>query len=95
MEIRECIWLDEFVDKLIRKHRVSQDEVEEVFANKPDVRKVEDGDVKGEDLYTAFGRTRAGRYLSVFFIAKTDKRALVISARDMSKSERKRYARRK
>jgi uncharacterized protein len=95
MEVRECLWLDEFVDKLIRKHHVSPEEVEQVFANKPDVRKVEDGDVKGEDLYTAFGRTQAGRYLSVFFIAKLDKRALVISARDMSKSERKRYGKRK
>jgi len=43
----------------------------------------------------AFGRSYAGRYLSVLFIMKKGKQALVISARDMSKRERKSYGRRK
>ena len=33
----------------------------------------------------------SGRYLMVFFVYKTDKLALILSARDMTKSERKRY----
>jgi len=47
--------------------------------------------VKGEDLFIAFGRTDSGRYLSVLFVLKKSKRALVISARDMTKGERKKY----
>ena len=94
MYITECVWLDQFVDKIIRKHQVFPEEVEEVFCNDPFVKKLENGDVKGEDLYLAFGRTDAGRYLSVFFVYKTDKRAIVISARDMTKQERTIYGKR-
>jgi uncharacterized DUF497 family protein len=49
------------------------------------------GDVEGEDLYAAFGRTQVGRYLTVFFIYKTTREALVVSARDMTRKERKTY----
>ncbi len=58
------------------------------------IRKLEGGHVKGEDLFIAFGRTNGGRYLSVLFVKKKDKRALVISAREMTKKERKRYGKR-
>jgi uncharacterized DUF497 family protein len=38
--------------------------------------------------------TNSGRYLSVFFVFKPDDNtAVIISARDMSKKERKSYAR--
>jgi len=47
--------------------------------------------VKGEDLFVTFGRTDSGRYLCVLFVRKKGKRALVISARDMTKGERKKY----
>jgi uncharacterized DUF497 family protein len=92
VKITECIWLDQFVDKIIRKHHVHPGEIEEVFAKIGYVRKIEDGDVKGEDLYIAFGRSDSGRYLAVLFVLKKGNRALVISARDMSKRERKSYA---
>ncbi len=95
MKITECLWLDKFVDKIIRKHHIYPEEVEEVFSNNPNVTKAEDGDVKGEDLYIAFGRSNAGRYLSVLFLKKRRSRALVISARDMTKRERKTYAKNK
>lgn len=94
MKITECLWLDQFVDKNIRKHAVYPEEVEEVLFANPSVRKVESGDVKGEDLYIAFGRTQAGRYLSVLFVLKKYKRALVISARDMTIRERRQYGKR-
>ena len=42
-------------------------------------------------IHIALGRTNAGRYLAVFFIRKLDNKALVITARDMKKQERKRY----
>jgi uncharacterized DUF497 family protein len=47
--------------------------------------------VEGEDMYVALGRTSAGRYLIVFFIYKLTKDALIVTARDMNKSERKYY----
>lgn len=94
MKITECLWLDQFVDKIIRKHNVYPEEVEEVLSKGPLIRRLEGGHVKGEDLFTAFGKTNAGRYLSVLFVQKKDKRALVISARDMSKKERKKYGKR-
>jgi len=53
---------------------------------------VEKGHRKGEDVYTAMGRTTAGRYLFVPFIYKPDhEAALILSARDMSDTEKKRY----
>jgi hypothetical protein len=55
-------------------------------------RKLERGHVAGEDLFGAYGRTGAGRYLSIFFIYKFNRDAFVISAREMDSKERKRYA---
>lgn len=94
MKITECLWLDEFVDKIIRKHHVYPEEVEEIFSRDPLIRRLESGQVKGEDLFIAFGTTNPGRYLTVLFVRKKDKRALVISAREMTKAERKKYGKR-
>jgi len=91
MKINGIIWLRSVIDKLLRKHQVETDEVEEVFSSRPRYRHLERGDVEGEDLYAAFGRTQAGRYLTVFFIYKTTREALVVSARDMTRKERKTY----
>ena len=91
MQVREVIWLDVFVDKLWQKHHVGIEEVEDVLYGRPRIRKVARGDVAGEDVYAALGQTEGGRCLSVFFILKTGARALVISARDMSTKERRRY----
>ena len=33
MKIVECLWKEQFVEKLERKHHVLTDEVEEVFSN--------------------------------------------------------------
>jgi len=93
MFIGDFIWLPEIVEKVAIKHRVGQDEVEEVFFNKPRYRFLESGFRAGEDVYTASGQSNAGRYLIVFFIHKRDNRALIISARDMDTAERKRYER--
>ena len=62
MEVHDIIWLDVFVEKLWRKHRVRTEEVEEVLYGSPKIRFIEKGDVKGEDVYAAMGRSRAGRY---------------------------------
>jgi uncharacterized protein len=67
--------------------------VREIFLNKPGFRFVEKGHRKDENVYAAFGQTDAGRYLVCFFVHKTDNRALILSARDMTDAERKRYVR--
>lgn len=90
----EPIWLDHIVDKLEWKHGVRTYEVDEVFASRPWVNFIERGNRAGENMYAAYGRTGAGRYLVVFYIAKIDGRPLIISARDMSRPERRRYERR-
>jgi len=83
MYIDDFTWLPDIVDKLAVKHQVTQDEVEEVFFNRPQYRFVESGHRPGEDVYSASGQTDAGRYLIVFFIHKPDSTALIVSARDM------------
>lgn len=70
------------------------EEVEYVLKENPHIRFVEKGHVAGENVYAALGQTENGRYLVVFFVYKADKRALIISARDMDAAERKQYERR-
>ena len=91
MKIKEIIWLEDIVEKLRRKHRVKQNEVIEVLEKKPKFRFVEKGYHKGEDVYAALGQTYEGRYLIIFFVYKRNGQALIISARDMTKSERRLY----
>ncbi len=93
MYIDDFIWLPDIVEKLAAKHRVTQDEAEEVFFNQPRYRLVESGYREGEDVYAAGGQTDAGRYLIVFFIRKSANTALILSARDMDEKERRRYER--
>ncbi len=93
MKIEGIIWLNQIVDKLAFKHQVETYEVEEVLSENPKFRFVEKGERKGENIYMALGQTEAGRYLTVLFIYKQTKEALILSARDMAKKERKMYGR--
>jgi len=93
LKITGLIWFHEIVDKLYSKHRVEKAEVREALDRKPHFQFVERGHHEGENVYAALGRTEAGRYLTVFFVHKLDGRALIISARDMTKTERKKYER--
>ncbi len=54
----------------------------------------EKGHRKGENVYGAFGQSDAGRHLVVYFIYKADSSALILSARDMARKDRRRYERR-
>jgi hypothetical protein len=65
--------------------------VEEVLGGDCKVFRKEKGKVEGEHLYNALGKTEAGRFLSVFFVRKLGNKALIVTARDMNTSERKRY----
>jgi hypothetical protein len=94
MKIRAIIWLDSVVEKVDRKHGISREEVCEVLQGPAMFRFVENGHRRGEHVYAALGQTKAGRYLIVFFIHKPDHRILILTARDMTGAERKRYEKR-
>jgi uncharacterized DUF497 family protein len=91
--IDDFIWLPTIVEKLMVKHHLNPEEVEEVFIGKPRFKYVESGLRPGEDVYAATGQTAGGRYLIVFFIWKDTHTALIISAREMDRGERRRYER--
>jgi uncharacterized DUF497 family protein len=91
MKIVECLWKEQFIEKLERKHSVFAYEVEEVLLSNPHFDFVAKGHVAGENVYWALGQTGAGRYLTIFFIYKRAGQAMPISARDMNARERKRY----
>ena len=78
-------------DKNWQRHRVTQPESEQVFFNRPVLIAPDLGHSGTEARFAALGRTNDGRRLSVVF---TIRRHLVrvISARDMSQRDRRRYA---
>jgi len=81
-------WDDGNNNKNFRKHKVSDSECEEIFFSEPLIRK--GPKQRSEERYYALGRTDSGRYL---FIVLTTRANLirVISARDMTQSERRQY----
>jgi len=93
MYIDDFLWLPAIVDKLMTKHRVAPEEVEDLFFDRPRYRFVESGHRPGENVYAVLGQTDAGRYLIAFFICKSGHVALILSARDMDGKERKAYER--
>ncbi len=92
MKVEGIIWLRDVVEKLAGKHNLTTEEVEEAILSVKRFRFIEIGDVEGEDLFAALGRTAAGRYLIVYFVYKRTRDALIVSARNMTKKEKKLYA---
>ena len=91
MKIRGIIWLDSIIEKIGTKHRVSPEEVRQILQGRTIFRYVENRYRRGENVYAGLGQTEAGRYLIVFFVQKADHRVLILTARDMTVAERKRY----
>lgn len=92
MKIAGIVWYRAYVIKMETKHHVYRDEIRHVLLGKPSIRRVGKGKRRsGEHLYVAYGQSDDGRYLTIFFLHKSDGQALVISARDMDDKERKRY----
>jgi len=87
VKIDKFEWSQALVDKIIQKHKVFPEEAEEIFQGKSlRVRKY-------GDIYHALGRTATGRYLFVVY-RKTAKSSLkIITARDVTSSEKKLYGR--
>ncbi|MCI0612441.1 BrnT family toxin, partial [bacterium] len=63
MYIDDFIWFPDIIDKIAAKHQTTQDEVEEVFFDKPKYRFVELGQRPNEDVYSSSGQTDSGRYI--------------------------------
>ena len=81
--IEGFIWREWVIEKLLARHSVTPDEVEEVFFNSPlKVRKASSG------KYLLYGTSNSGRYLFVVF-AWDESKVRVITARDMTKAERR------
>ena len=72
------------------KHQVLASECEEVFFNLPLLLQSDDLHSQKEPRYYVLGHTLAGRRLFIAFTVRED-RIRVISARHMSKKERKIY----
>jgi uncharacterized DUF497 family protein len=73
-------------------HDVSDTECEQVFFNQPLLTMSDEEHADGEARYLTLGRTDQGRRLAVIFTTRQD-RLRVISAREMTKRERKLYPR--
>lgn len=84
-------WDEHNAVKIWIKHQVSQAESEEVFFNRPLVVADDSEHSDQERRFYALGQANDGRRLFVVFTVRGDK-IRVISARDMSRRERKVYA---
>lgn len=73
------------------KHRVSRSECEQIFFNKPLLVAEDTRHSQIEERFYALGQTDAGRRLFVVFTIR-EELIRVISARDMSRTERTIYA---
>jgi protein-L-isoaspartate O-methyltransferase len=56
LKITGFIWLEDVVQKLLRKHAVTQEEIAEVFANLPRFRFVEKGIVQARMFMLPLGK---------------------------------------
>ena len=82
-------WWDEINIAHIANHGVEPYETEELLDNNPKILRA------GSDKYAAYGQTELGRYLLVVFAFKSENRIRVITARDLTKAEKKQLRRRK
>ena len=82
------------IDKNWTKHGVSKLECEEVFFNVPLLWAPDEGHSSNEIRFYALGSSGLGRHLFIVFTVRRN-RVRVISARDMSRKERKIYENKK
>ena len=83
-------WDEGNITKNWDKHEVSSGECEQIFFNKPLIVKRDSKHSQLENRYYVLGRTDSGRLLFAVFTVRGDK-IRIISARDMTIAEAKRY----
>lgn len=92
-ELADCTgleWDAGNADKNRERHGVTQGESEQIFFNRPVLVAPDPTHSQGEPRYAALGQTSEGRLLTVVFAIR-GRLIRVISARDMSRRERRRY----
>ena len=77
-------------DKGWLNHRVRQAEAEQALLNRPLVVALDTRGSRREQRFVTLSRTDRGRHLTIVFTVRGD-RVLVISARPMSRAERRIY----
>jgi uncharacterized protein len=91
--LQECTgfqWDEWNVDKNWLKHHVTATECEQLFFNRPLVIRDDEKHSRQEERYYALGQTDAGRLLFAVFVIRGAS-IRIISARDMTKKEKKGY----
>ena len=84
MDIAKIEWDSKTKEKVIKKHGLTIHEVEEVFQG--------DKRIKAHaGVYVALGTSISGKYLVVVFKKQSNDSIKIITARQMTKSEKKQY----
>jgi uncharacterized DUF497 family protein len=90
MRIERIIWPRDRVQHIAR-HGVTPSEVEEVCFGRPQVLRAK---AQGKNpLYYVLGQTDAGRHLFCVVIAFPDGNGYPVTAREMTRNEKRRYRR--
>jgi uncharacterized DUF497 family protein len=84
-------WDEGNAPKLLARHRVAPAEYEQVFFNEPLVSAEDAPHSLDKPRWAGWGRTAEGRALALVFTLRGD-RIRPLSARDMNRKERRRYA---
>ena len=88
MKIRELVWPEERVEHIAR-HGLTPLEVEEVCFGRPLVQRARS---KGENpVYYVLGQTGVGDYLFCVIIQFPDGKGYPVTARPMTRAEKRRY----
>lgn len=87
MKISWLVWDDRNKEHIAR-HGVDQDEIEELIENRYVTRRTR------SECYMLYGRSFAGRYLSVVVSPRTEGSVYVVTAREMTWTEKKWFRRR-
>ena len=83
-------WKNHIVDKIIERHGVSPEEVEEViFEDEPETVR------HGQERFLIRGQTAAGRYLFIVLEQEGKGIYVPITARDMSEREKQAFKKRR
>lgn len=84
------VWDEGNIEKNLIKHDVTTKEAEEAITNKPTFLFTDEGHSEREKRYGSYGITDKGRRLSIVFTIRS-RAVRIITARDMSKKERRAY----
>ncbi len=88
LKIENLYWKDNVIEKIMQKHGVTREEVEEViWESQPEVRK------HFENRYLINGQTLDGRYLLIVLDIESKNVFVPVTARDMKKSEKSAFKR--